>query len=1167
MKAELAHVIARRPHVVWWASLIMAVCFALVTLPVITADRWIVALAGARISKGEPAPITVRVPPFFGGDAEVGEVGHHEWQPSSVLIARGDVARGDDVTRAEQLAASTPGGALPYVALFFVIAVFAGLFSHHVRRTARGRLLRVQVVNLALVAILVVIVKIAMLVTPSNILVVPVAVLALVPTLVVDRIVGLATGTLAALLVALCVPFDVGVALLLLVQAATAGLMIAERPKRRLTSLLVAGGAATLLTALTYPVLQYLTSGHVPFGELAEPTRSAWVATTLGPVFASVLAGVLVPIYQLLVGEVTEGKLLELEDLSQPLLKQIAEKAPGSWQHSLMMANMAELAANSIGANGRLVRVGACYHDLGKSLAPKYFVENLEPGETSPHDKLAADASSDAIFTHVTEGIVAARKAGLHERVIDFMHMHHGAGVLEYFWAKCQAEGNPKGLTVEAFRYPGVPPQTRETAILAICDAVEAASRTIKRADPHAIDALVRHIVYGKLHLGQLDESGLSMGDLRRITGSLEETIKHANHGRVDPPAPSVTAGLVPPLDSLDRSGTPDAIRAAKNGAKIVGEIDDTGDTEGLDATPKLRRPPTGDSANVTGPQPRVTGPQATLNNELANSATAPIPLLEKKREHGTGRESTQPLDAAALAGGAALTRDSAREGAGRVTRASQPDLGASAAAESDDTRRSRDSRREADRLAMAQRYAVEPAASRDSGNLTKQFDRDNAKPSDLMSSRDGSSRAPRSHPSDGDEAQADTRSRANKRTNEPNSRRSSGDFVDQMVMQPLGSEDTGRHRKASAAPDSSKESDQFAAEAVRALVIAAPDLDVLSSVVAPARIRNDSSAPAIRKRAATIPPTPELLRPPTVQSPRRAPTVQPMSRPPNAPPPDLERALGTTLFGGAPELRPPATLARDVDAATTQPSMPVVNPYDLAAMSDFNRSRSDAAVTKPHPKQPTNEANKANKANKANEANEANEANSSVTHPAMPRASRGTAEPDSATADAADGDDDDTRPALQLPLPAPSMSDPAIDLGDLITPPPPSSRPDKRLEHAPSEGQTTWARGLAARIDASRDEFSQDTPARPPTRGELQASSDVAPDATRQQSIEEIEKLQRSPSARRSSEELEFTRRGPYPTSEIREEDIEAAIEIAPSARRTGAIPIGIAKKKPPTA
>jgi len=152
------------------------------------------------------------------------------------------------------------------------------------------------------------------------------------------------------------------------------------------------------------------------------------------------------------------------------------------------MANLAEIAANAIGANGRLVRVGAYYHDLGKSLQPKYFIENLEPGETSPHDKLPPEASCDAIFKHVTDGIVAARKAGLHERVIDFMHMHHGNGVLEYFWAKCQDQGNPHHLTIESFRYPGVPPQSRETAILAICDAVEAASRTLKKADPVAID-------------------------------------------------------------------------------------------------------------------------------------------------------------------------------------------------------------------------------------------------------------------------------------------------------------------------------------------------------------------------------------------------------------------------------------------------------------------------------------------------------------------------------------------------------------------------------------------------------------------------------------------------------------------------------------------------------
>jgi hypothetical protein len=136
--------------------------------------------------------------------------------------------------------------------------------------------------------------------------------------------------------------------------------------------------------------------------------------------------------------------------------------------------------------------------------------------------------------------------------------------VLEYFWGKCREQGNPNQYTIEQFRYPGHPPQSRETAILAICDAVEAASRTLKRPDPAAIDSLVQRIVYGKLHLGQLDESGLSMSDLRRISDSLRETIRHANHGRIEYPwqkagqdaSASVMTFLsnTPRLDSLDRS-------------------------------------------------------------------------------------------------------------------------------------------------------------------------------------------------------------------------------------------------------------------------------------------------------------------------------------------------------------------------------------------------------------------------------------------------------------------------------------------------------------------------------------------------------------------------------------------------------------------------------------
>src|SRR3569623_2078804 len=195
-----------------------------------------------------------------------------------------------------------------------------------------------------------------------------------------------------------------------------------------------------------------------------------WLACAIGPAAATFLAVPLLPVYQRAVGEITHGKLVSLEDLSHPLLRQIAEKSPGTWQHSMMMANMAEIAANAVGANGRLVRVGAYFHDLGKSLQPKYFIENLEPGETSPHDKLPPEVSCDALFAHVTEGIVTARKAGLHERIVDFMHMHHGNGVLEYFWAKCQDQGNPHHLTLESLRNPGVPPQSRETTILAFSD-------------------------------------------------------------------------------------------------------------------------------------------------------------------------------------------------------------------------------------------------------------------------------------------------------------------------------------------------------------------------------------------------------------------------------------------------------------------------------------------------------------------------------------------------------------------------------------------------------------------------------------------------------------------------------------------------------------------------
>jgi putative nucleotidyltransferase with HDIG domain len=579
-KAALAKVIPRRRRVEWWLGIVMAVGFALALLPAITAERW---LAPA-LHANEPAPYTVRIPAFAGWHAK----GKH-FAGGGILVVRGKTVTED----AEKFDQAQPQGSTRVIAHLLLVCVLAGLFIHHMRRSNHGRLLRTQLVSLVGIAVSAAIVKALLLATAVSVLVVPVAVFAMVPTLALDRVVGLATGTLAALVMALLVPFDVGVAVVLLVQTSVAGLVIAERPKHAMRAALVAGAVATACSAFIYPLLTYLTSGTLPFSPVDYPP---WLACALGPVLATALAVPAKPLYQLLVGEITHGKLVELEDLSHPLLRQIAEKSPGTWQHSLMMANMAEIAANAIGANGRLVRVGAYFHDLGKSLQPKYFIENLEPGETSPHDQLPPEVSCDAIFAHVTEGIVTARKAGLHERIVDFMHMHHGNGVLEYFWAKCREQGNPKKLTVDDFRYPGVPPQSRETAILAICDAVEAAARTLKKPDTASIDALVQRIVYGKLHLGQLDESGLSMGDLRRVADSLRETIKHANHTRIEypwqkaqqdasaTPEPVVQTG--PRLDSLDRPAKPDPVRP------VPLTDDDAALADTATQTPHLRKPP-----------------------------------------------------------------------------------------------------------------------------------------------------------------------------------------------------------------------------------------------------------------------------------------------------------------------------------------------------------------------------------------------------------------------------------------------------------------------------------------------------------------------------------------------------------------------------------------------
>jgi putative nucleotidyltransferase with HDIG domain len=253
----------------------------------------------------------------------------------------------------------------------------------------------------------------------------------------------------------------------------------------------------------------------------------------LGGISAGLVAFVMQPMVARLLGVVSRNQLMNLADLDQPLLKKMAAEAPGSWEHSRAMANLAEGAAAAIHADAQLTRIGAYYHDLGKTCQAKYFVENLAPGERTPHENLEPEVSADAIMAHVIEGTRILREGGIPEPVVEFAYTHHGTSVIEFFWHKCLQQGNPRGLHEDAFRYPGMTPRTKETAILMLIDSIEAGARTVDPPSREGFEEMVRRVVFVKLRQGQLDDSGLTVEDLRVLANQITDTLCSVYHSRI----------------------------------------------------------------------------------------------------------------------------------------------------------------------------------------------------------------------------------------------------------------------------------------------------------------------------------------------------------------------------------------------------------------------------------------------------------------------------------------------------------------------------------------------------------------------------------------------------------------------------------------------------------
>lgn len=246
------------------------------------------------------------------------------------------------------------------------------------------------------------------------------------------------------------------------------------------------------------------------------------------------IAVTFLPIFEYILKVVTNVSLLELSDFNHPLLRRLILEAPGTYQHSLVVANLSEAASEAIGANSLLARVGAYYHDVGKINKPNYFVENLI-GYKDAHKDLKPSMSKLIIINHVKEGVDLAKKYNINLRIIDFITQHHGKTLVYYFYHRAK-ELEPEGEHEEEYRYSGPKPQSKEAALVALADTIEAQSRTLEEPTPSRIEEMVREVVRKRFYEGELDESNLTLKDLDKITQSFIRVLNAIFHTRVNYP-------------------------------------------------------------------------------------------------------------------------------------------------------------------------------------------------------------------------------------------------------------------------------------------------------------------------------------------------------------------------------------------------------------------------------------------------------------------------------------------------------------------------------------------------------------------------------------------------------------------------------------------------------
>ena len=445
--------------------------------------------------------------------------------PVTVTVLKGErvVRAGDAVTPQTLLAlqalglAGRPLSRQIWAGVFIVVTLELLVLGGLLTRTNR-KVLEDNIVLLALATLILLFNGLTrvLVIPPLSPYVVPMAALAMTTSIITKPRTALLVVSLQSLNVGLMTGFDYGFVLVAVLTAIFSLYPVSHLAQR--SELLLAGVLVSLVAGAAVFASELLREAAV----VSALQTSLW--GLVNGMLSMVLTVSLLMIYEPVFNLTTPLRLLELANPAQPLLRRLMQVAPGTYNHSILMGNLAEAAAEAIDADPLLARVGAYYHDIGKTLRPEYFIEN-QLHVNNPHDKLNPNLSRLAITAHVRDGADLGRMYGLPRPVIDIIRQHHGTSVLSYFYHKAK-ETTKEQVTEEDYRYEGEKPTSPEAAIIMLADSVEAAAKAMKNPTVKKMQGLIREIFKQKVEDGQLDRSGLTLGDLHTIQEVFENALR-----------------------------------------------------------------------------------------------------------------------------------------------------------------------------------------------------------------------------------------------------------------------------------------------------------------------------------------------------------------------------------------------------------------------------------------------------------------------------------------------------------------------------------------------------------------------------------------------------------------------------------------------------------------